>query len=178
MLSVARLPPKSNSFSCSLMSSFNNIFLIGLSMCLEELSAEDSELRPPPRRCSFCLRSSSSRAQHSNPTRQSIRVCIISLKPFSSLPAIFITKIKVIYILESERAATTKRKIAEILLKMSVFLARLSRWIWFYAVANTVRTTIRLRGISVDSFSLRSLSLFLAGSCGLFVSRVVNPKQT
>jgi hypothetical protein len=35
---------------------------------------------------------------------------------------------------------------------MSVFLARLSRWIWFYAVANTVRTTIRLRGISVDSF--------------------------
>jgi len=94
----------------------------------------------------------------------------LSQAPFSSLPAIFITKIKVIYILESERASTTKRKIAEILLKMSVFLARLSRWIWFYAVANTVRTTIRLRGISVDSFSLRSLSLFLAGSCGLFLS--------
>jgi hypothetical protein len=98
----------------------------------------------------------------------------LSQATFSSLPAIFITKIKVIYILESERASTTKRKIAEILLKMSVFLARLSRWIWFYAVANTVRTTIRLRGISVDSFSLRSLSLFLAGS----FSRVVNPKQT
>lgn len=88
----------------------------------------------------------------------------LSRATFSSLPAIFITKIKVIYILESERASTTKRKIAEILLKMSVFLARLSRWIWFYAVANTVRTTIRSRGISVDSFSLRSLSLFLAGS--------------
>ena len=88
----------------------------------------------------------------------------LSQATFSSLPAIFITKIKVIYILESERASTTKRKIAEILLKMSVFLARLSRWIWFYAVANTVRTTIRSRGISVDSFSLRSLSLFLAGS--------------
>ena len=65
----------------------------------------------------------------------------------------YFTKVNVIYI-ESERASTTKRKIAEILLKMSIFLARLSRWIWFYAVANTYRTTIRLRGISVDSFSL------------------------
>lgn len=55
----------------------------------------------------------------------------------------YFTKVNVIYILESERASTTKRKIAEILLKMSVFLARLSRWIWFYAVANTSRTTIR-----------------------------------
>ena len=79
----------------------------------------------------------------------------------------YFTKVNVIYILESERASTTKRKIAEILLKMSVFLARLSRWIWFYAVANTVRTTIRLRGISVDSFSLLSLSLFLAGYFGV-----------
>ena len=66
----------------------------------------------------------------------------------------YFTKVNVIYILESERASTTKRKIVEILLKMSVFLALLSRWIWFYAVANTVRTTIRLRGISVDSFFL------------------------
>jgi hypothetical protein len=80
----------------------------------------------------------------------------LSQATFSSLPAIFILQklMLYIYILESERASTTKRKIAEILLKMSVFLARLSRWIWFYAVANTVRTTIRLRGISVDSFFL------------------------
>ena len=77
----------------------------------------------------------------------------LSQATFSSLPAIFILQklMLYIYILESERASTTKRKIAEILLKMSVFLARLSRWIWFYAVANTVRTTLRSRGISVDS---------------------------
>ena len=91
----------------------------------------------------------------------------LSQATFSSLPAIFILQKLMLYILESERASTTKRKIAEILLKMSVFLARLSRWIWFYAVANTVRTTIRLRGISVDSFSLLSLSLFLAGYFGV-----------
>ena len=91
----------------------------------------------------------------------------LSQATFSSLPAIFILQKLMLYILESERASTTKRKIAEILLKMSVFLARLSRWIWFYAVANTVRTTIRLRGISVDSFSLLSLSLFLPGYFGV-----------
>ena len=72
----------------------------------------------------------------------------------------YFTKVNVIYIPESERASTTKRKIAEILLKMSVFLARLSRWIWFYAVANTYRT-IRSRGISAVSFSLLLGTLFL-----------------
>lgn len=47
-----------------------------------------------------------------------------------------------LYVSESERASTTKRKIAEIVLKMSIFLARLSRWIWFYAVANTYQTVV------------------------------------
>jgi hypothetical protein len=76
----------------------------------------------------------------------------------------YFTKVNVIYIPESERASTTKKKY--LLFKMSIFLARLSRWIWFYAVANTYRT-IRSRGISADSFSLLLGTLFLLDTfCG------------
>jgi len=68
-----------------------------------------------------------------------------------------------LYILESERASITKRKIAEILVKMSIFLARLSRWIWFYAVANTYRTTIRCAEFLSVRFPSVTFSRILRG---------------
>jgi len=69
-----------------------------------------------------------------------------------------------LYVSESERASTTKRKIAEIVLKMSIFLARLSRWIWFYAVANTYQTVvIRCAEFLSIRFPFFFCHFFLAG---------------